>query len=67
MKLSQMEPELGDPAEEQYLIEEVSDDDIAPITHRLREFALKLEGFSFLNFLTVNELREQARKQFTGR
>ena len=66
MKLSQMKPEPGDPAEEQYIIEEVSDDDIAPATHRLRDFALKLEGFTFLNYLTVDELREQARKRFIG-
>lgn len=65
MKLNPMKAGRGDPAEEQYMIEDVSVGDVAPATKHLREFVQELKGYPFINYFTLDELTEQAKKRFT--
>ena len=67
MKLRKVEAELGDPAEEQYIVEEITVDDIAGASKNFHKFIHELEGFPFVNFLTVDEITAQARKRFTSK
>lgn len=66
MKLNQIEAEPGNPAVEQYIVEEIEDSDIYPITHNFKNFLKELEDYPFINYLTVNEITVQARKRFVS-
>jgi hypothetical protein len=66
VRLEEVPPSLGHPAEKQYVVKEIARQDIAKPSQRLVAFAQTVAGLEMINSFTVSELAEEAYKRFSG-
>lgn len=64
MVLKKIPTDPKDPIEVLYVVEEISEDDIAPPSTHFLNFLRELPSLSFVNSFTMGEFTDQVRKRF---